>query len=117
MQQKSWGEILKMPLGSVARVPLDAIAGTVAGGNVDQIINFKASSGTYAVDILIRNLDAVAALNYRLNNVDGQVMVLDAGAEIGYSSTLFDKIRVTGNAATGTWQVQALALPRELLYK
>ena len=110
---KTWSEIITMPLGQMARVPLEPIAGLL----VPVTTNFKALFGTYAVDLLLTNLDAVAALTYQLNAPGGAIKTLAAGGEVALNNVLIESIRVVGNAATGTWEILAFALPRELLYR
>ena len=106
-----------MPLGQMARVPLEPIAGLLVPVNV----NFKATFGTYAIDLLLTNLDAGAVLTYQLNTGAiagaGAIKTLAAGGEIAFNNVLIESIRVVGNAATGTWEILAFALPRELLYR
>ena len=109
---RPWKDILKIPLGQLPRVPLDPIAGTVA----PTVINFKSTFGTYAVDLLLTNLDLVAALTYQFAPT-GTIKTLAAGGEIAFSNVLLDSVRIVGNAATGNWEVLAFALPREILYR
>lgn len=101
-----------MPLGQLPRIPLDPIVGTVA----PTVINFKAAFGTYAVDLLITNLDLAAALTYQLS-ITGTPKTLAAGGEIAFSNVLLDSIRIVGNAASGSWEILAFSLPRELLHR
>lgn len=103
---------MKMPLGQLPRIPLDPIAGTVA----PTVINFKSTFGTYAVDLLITNLDLANALTYQFTPT-GTAKTLNAGGEIVFSNVLLDSIRIVGDAATGNWEILAFALPRELLYR
>ena len=112
---KTWSEIITMPLGLMARVPLEPIAGLL----VPVVTNFKAQFGTYSVDLLIRNLDLVNPLTYQLNTPAGAgaAMGLAAGGEIGLNNVLTESVIIVGNVATGTWQMLPFALPRELLYK
>jgi hypothetical protein len=109
---RPWNEIIKMPLGQLPRVPLDPIVGTVA----PTVINFKAAFGTYVADLLITNLDLVAALTYQFVPT-GTPKTLAAGGEIAFTNLLLESVRIVGNAATGNWELLPLALPRELLYR
>jgi len=101
-----------MPLGQLPRIPLDPIAGTIA----PTVINFKAAFGTYAVDLLLTNLDGAAALTYQFGPI-ATPKTLNAGGEVAFNNVLLDFIRIVGNAATGNWEILAFALPREILYR
>jgi len=101
-----------MPLGTMARVPLEPIAGLLLPINT----NFKQQFGTYAIDLLLTNLDVANTLTYQINNVSGVAKTLAAGGEIAFNSVIIENIRVVGNAGTGTWEILAFALPREILF-
>lgn len=101
-----------MPLGQLPRIPIDPIVGTIAAA----VIPFVQQYGTYAIDVMISNLDVANPLTYRLNSLTrGNNKTLDAGADVAFSNVLLESLVITPDAATGSYEVLPFVLPRELL--
>ena len=101
-----------MPVGLLPRVPIEPINGTVAATTIP----FMQQYGSYAIDVMISNLDVVNVLTYRLNSLTrGANKTLDAGADVAFSNVLLESLVITPNAVTGTFEVLPFLLPRELL--
>jgi hypothetical protein len=108
---KRWQEIITMPIGNMPRVPIETIAGLLA----PVLTDFKQSFGTYAIDLLITNLDLVNPLTYSLNSITGAQKTLAAGGEIAFNNVIIERLLVTPDAGTGTFEILPFLLPRELV--
>ncbi|MBA7635866.1 hypothetical protein ES703_43470 [subsurface metagenome] len=109
---KTWAEIVKMPIGQLPRVPIEPIIGTTAAVTTP----FVQLYGSYAVDLLISNLDLANVLTYRLNSLTrGANKTLGIGGEIAFNNVLLESVVITPDAVTGSFELLPFLLPRELL--
>lgn len=109
---KPWGQIIRLQVGLLPRVPIETIVGTVAVVSTPFIQIY----GTYCVDLLISNLDVVNPLEFRLNSLTGQVnKTLAAGADIALNNVLLESVVIVPDVATGNFELLPFLLPRELI--